>query len=128
MTLAESTVLVVDDEPVLRMTFSALLQRMGARVLVACDGIEALQMQDSQRVDLILTDKQMPNMDGMTLLDRLRKRGILTPAIVFVNSVQPDDPKEMERLGVARTVTKPIHPQDLVHMLDEVLASIASVR
>ncbi|MEK6397497.1 MAG: response regulator, partial [Terriglobus sp.] len=60
MTLAESTVLVVDDEPVLRLTFSVLLQRAGARVVEAADGLEALHVLETQRVDVVLTDKQMP--------------------------------------------------------------------
>jgi CheY-like chemotaxis protein len=125
MTLAESSILVVDDEPVLRLTFSALLQRMGARALTAEDGVAALQLLESEHVDVILTDKLMPNMDGLTLLQRLRERGVVTPAILFVNGVLPEDPKEMERLGVVRTVTKPIHPQELLRILDEVLTQIA---
>lgn len=128
MTLAESSILVVDDEPVLRLTFSVLLQRMGAHVFTAEDGVEALRIATDNHVDVILTDKQMPNMDGLTLLHQLRERGILAPAILFVNGVVPEDPKLLDRLGVMRSVTKPIHPQDLVHMLDEILAPIAAVK
>lgn len=126
MTLAESTVLVVDDEPVLRLTFSVLLQRLGARVFAAEDGVEALRIATTNPVDIILTDKQMPNMDGLALLHQLRERGMMAPAILFVNGVVPEEPKDLERLGVARTVTKPIHPQELVRMLDEMLALIAA--
>lgn len=128
MTLAESTVLVVDDEPVLRLTFAVLLQRAGAQVLVASDGIEALQALESQHVDVILTDKLMPKMDGLTLLRELRERERMTPAILFVNGVVPEDALKMQRLGVLRTITKPIHPDDLVRLLDEVLAPIPAVK
>ncbi|SDF26463.1 response regulator [Terriglobus roseus] len=85
MTLAESTVLVVDDEPILRLTFSIVLQRTGARVLTADDGAEALRIVEADPVDLILTDKQMPNVNGMALLRQLRERGVMTPVILFVN-------------------------------------------
>lgn len=122
MTLAESSILVVDDEPVLRLTFSVLLQRMGARVFTAEDGAEALRVAADNPVDVILTDKQMPNMDGLALLHQLRERGVIAPAILFVNGVVPEDPKLLDRLGVMRTVTKPIHPQDLAHMLEALLA------
>lgn len=121
MTLAESTVLVVDDEPILRLTFSILLQREGARVFTAVDGAEALQIVAANRVDLILTDKQMPKMDGLALLHQLRERGVMTPAILFVNGVVPEDVTEMERLCVTRTISKPIHPQELVRILETVL-------
>ena len=121
MTLAESTVLVVDDEPVLRLTFSVVLQRMGARVLTAEDGAEALEIVAANRVDVILTDKKMPNVDGLAFLYQLRERGFTTPAILFVNGVVPEDATEMERLGVTRTISKPIHPQELVRILEDVL-------
>ncbi|HEY9138976.1 MAG TPA: response regulator, partial [Terriglobus sp.] len=114
MTLAESTVLVVDDEPVLRLTFSVLLQQTGARVIVASDGVEALRVLETQRVDVVLTDKQMPHMDGLTLLKELRVRGFSVPAVFFVNGVLSEDHREMDRLGVVRTVTKPLQPSDLV--------------
>lgn len=126
MKLAESTVLVVDDEPVLRLTFAVLLQRVGARVLVAGDGVEALQTLESQHVDVILTDKLMPKIGGLELLQELRERDVMTPAILFVNGVVPEDVLKMQRLRVLRTVTKPIHPQDLVRLLDEVLEPITA--
>ena len=122
MTLAESSILVVDDEPVLRLTFSVLLQRMGACVFAAADGAEALHIATENHVDVILTDKQMPNMDGLALLHRLREHGVMAPAILFVNGVVPENSTLLERLGVMRTVTKPIHPQELTHMLEALLA------
>ena len=124
MTLANSTVLVVDDEPVLRLTFSVLLQRTGARVIVAADGLEALRVLESRHVDVVLTDKQMPHMDGLTLLHELRARGFQTPAVYFVNGVQPEDQRVLDALGVVRTVTKPLQPRDLVRVLEEVLAPL----
>lgn len=127
MTLAESTVLVVDDEPVLRLTFSVLLQKAGACVLVASDGVQALRVLETQPVDVVLTDKQMPHMDGLTLLKELRARGFSMPALFFVSGVLPEDQREMDRLGVVRMVTKPLQPSDLVRVLEEVLAPLPVV-
>lgn len=127
MTLAESTVLVVDDEPVLRLTFSVLLQRTGARVVVAADGLEALRLLETRHVDVVLTDKQMPQMDGLTLLHELRARGFTMPAVFFVNGVLPEDQREMDTLGVVRTVTKPLQPTALVAVLEAVLAPLPAV-
>ena len=121
MTLAESTILVVDDEPVLRLTFSIVLKQTGATVLVAEDGADALRVLEDRHIDAVLSDKQMPNMDGLTLLERLRERGVTAPAIFFVNGVLPEDQANMDRLGVARTVTKPLHPAELTRILQKVL-------
>lgn len=128
MTLAESTVLVADDEPVLRLTFSMLLQQTGADVIVASDGVEALRMLETQPVDVVLTDKQMPHMDGLALLKELRTRGFSMPAVLFVSGVLPEDQREMDRLGVVRTITKPLQPSDLVRVLEEVLAPLPAVK
>ena len=121
MTLADSTILVVDDEPVLRLTFSIVLKQAGATVMTAEDGVDALRVLDHHHIDVVLSDKQMPNMDGLTLLENLRERGVTAPAIFFVNGVVPDDAALLARLGVVRTVTKPLHPVELTRILERVL-------
>ena len=69
----------------------------------------------------MLIDKQMPNMDGLTLLERLRERGVTAPAIFFVSGVVPEERANLARLGVASTVTKPLHPTDLTRILQTIL-------
>lgn len=124
MTLAESTILVVDDEPVLRLTFSILLKQAGATVLTAEDGEDALDVLERSTVDVILTDKQMPKMDGLTMLETLRTRGVATPAVFFVNGVLGEDQAKMNQLNVVRTVTKPLHPSDLLKVLETAVAPL----
>jgi CheY-like chemotaxis protein len=124
MTLSESTILVVDDEPILRLTFSLVLERTGATVHVAEHGLDALDVLERERIDVILSDKQMPQMDGLTLIKTLRERGNTAPVIFFVNGVASENPAEMERLGVTAMVTKPLHPADLVKVLTSVVALI----
>jgi CheY-like chemotaxis protein len=127
MTLAEASILVVDDEPVLRLTFSILLRQTGATVHVAGNGVEALEVLAREHADVILSDKQMPEMDGLTFLYKLRERGITTPAVFFVNGVVSESPTEMEQLGVAETVTKPMHPAELLKILASVLEPLPAV-
>ena len=126
MTLAESSILVVDDEPVLRLTFSIVLKQTGATVHVAEHGQDALHVLEREHVDVILSDKQMPEMDGLTMIQTLRQRGNTAPVIFFVNGVASESPEEMERLGVAETVTKPLHPAELVRIMTRVLAPLGA--
>jgi two-component system chemotaxis response regulator CheY len=121
MTLAEASILVVDDEPVLRLTFSLLLKKAGATVHVAADGLEAIEVLDREHIDAMLTDKQMPNMDGLTLLRTLHARGTVYPSLLFVNGIDPESHDEMNKLGVLQAVTKPLHPRDLLTIFERVL-------
>ena len=124
MTLAESSILVVDDEPVLRLTFSIVLKQTGATVHVAEHGRDALHVLEREHVDVILSDKQMPEMDGLTMIQTLRQCGNTVPVVFFVNGVSSESPAEMERLGVAQTVMKPLHPAELVKIMTRVVAPL----
>jgi two-component system, chemotaxis family, chemotaxis protein CheY len=125
MTLAEASILIVDDEPILRMTFSVLLKRGGATVHVAADGLEAIDILDREHIDMMLTDKQMPNMDGMTLLRTLYARGTVYPSLLFVNGVEQESHDEMAKLGVLEAVTKPLHPRDLLATFERALKTLS---
>jgi CheY-like chemotaxis protein len=124
MTLSQSSLLIVDDEPILRMTFQVLLKKTGATVHTAADGLEAIKVLEREHIDAMLSDKQMPNMDGLTLLRTLYTRNMTLPTIFFVSGVDPESYDEMVRLGVVKTVTKPLHPRDLVSTFEEVLATL----
>ena len=65
-------ILLVDDVPAVRLSIRAALEAVGYQVQEAGDGREALDLLDSQAVDLIVTDLWMPNLDGVELLKRLR--------------------------------------------------------
>ncbi len=124
MKLADANILIVDDEPVLRLTFSVLLKQHGATVHVAGNGAEALQVLARETVDVMLTDKQMPVMDGKALLRTMHAKGIRIPSILFVNGVEPEDLEELSLLSVVETVTKPLHPEALTALMERVLATL----
>ncbi len=71
------TVLVVDDDPMLRKVCTDLLRRIGVNVLTAVDGVDALEIyaDHAERIGCVLLDMTMPKMDGPTTLARLRERG-----------------------------------------------------
>ena len=125
MTLSEVTVLVVDDEPILRLTLGLLLQRQGATVHRAANGLEALTVLGRQGIDLMLTDRQMPVMDGMALLHSMATEGIRMPTVLFTQN-DAESPATLEALGVVRTLSKPTHPEDLIQAITDALQPLPS--
>jgi two-component system chemotaxis response regulator CheY len=124
MTLSDATILVVDDEAVLRTTFALVLRQLGATVHTAANGLEALEVLAREHVNAMLTDKQMPVMDGHTLLETLSRRGASVPSILFVDGLDSENALDMVRLGVVEIVTKPLHPTRLKQLLEELLLAL----
>ncbi len=82
------TVLVVDDSPTTRQVEESILEAAGYRVFLTADGIDALDVIKSQNVDLVVTDVEMPRMDGKTLLENIRrmKEAEKMPVVVISGS------------------------------------------
>lgn len=125
MELAGATVLVVDDEPVINLTMSLLLQRAGATVLRAENGAEALDLLSSHAVDVMICDQNMPVMDGTTLLRRLHGLKKSVPTLFFVSGMNDEDAVALMAMGVREMLTKPIQPKMLVERVTAVLAEVA---
>lgn len=106
------TVLVVDDEPLLRMDVAAILEDAGCHVLEAANADEALQMMESAvHVDLLVTDVQMPgSMDGIQLSAVFHSRWPETEVMVTSGRVQP---RAHELPPNARFLAKPYPPYKL---------------
>ena len=119
--VAGSTLLVVDDEPLLNLTFAILLRRAGASVFTATNGEEALAILERERVHTMLCDRQMPVMDGLTLLRTLHARGKSVPSMLFMNGLDRENTEELERMQVKRLLSKPIQPLALLAAVEDVL-------
>ena len=115
--LKEITVLYVEDEDMMRESVVMLLKRRFKEVLVACNGAEALDVFKNNHVDVIITDLQMPVMDGMELSKQIREMGD-TP-IVVVSAFNDESHQVPEANG--RLLT-PIKKNDL---LDTVLECVS---
>src|SRR5580765_2536320 len=107
-----ATVLVVEDEEALRQLVVMLLQNKGHDVLQACNGLEGLMVYSSYRarLDLVLTDIDMPQMNGLLLATRIRA---LDPSrkILFMSGRPPENPDE---LGNSPLLSKPFRPDQLM--------------
>jgi len=119
-----ATILVVDDSPVLQRVLGFTLKREGHTLVAALDGFEALERLAQVKVDLAIIDLAMPEMDGLTLLRRLRAderyRGL--PILMLTASGQDQDRFTAEAEGVDAFLTKPASSRELVDVTNRLLA------
>jgi two-component system, OmpR family, response regulator MprA len=112
------TVLVVEDEPVIRELMAILLEDEGYAVRQAVDGLQALEMLEQQGIDLVLSDVKMPRLDGASLVHRLRSRGDAIP-VVLMSAVYA----EVDLPGV-RFLRKPVNCEHLLNIIATALREI----
>ena len=111
---ADRTVLVVDDSIVTRMLEKSILEAAGYSVRVAADGVEAWRSIEAQPVDLIVSDVNMPEMDGLALTARIRGHSVLkTTPIVLVTSLDaPEDHARAVQAGADAYIVKSSFSQE----------------
>ena len=118
-------ILLVDDVPAVRLSIRAALETIGYHVLEAADGKEALDLLDTQAVDLIVTDLWMPNLDGVELLKRLRasNANIRVIAISGGGMRKPIDVSAAlaQTWGADAVLYKPFDNEDLVNEINRLL-------
>lgn len=103
-----SGILVVDDSITSRSLEKSILEAHGYRVRVAVDGLEALELLRAEKADLIITDIQMPRMDGFGLVAALKADGALSaiPVIIVSSLDRPEDQEKGLLLGADAYVVK----------------------
>ncbi|CAB4621325.1 unannotated protein [freshwater metagenome] len=119
--MSQAMILIVDDEPGVRELLSDALGMSGYLTITAPDGVEALNLLLKQPVDLMLIDINMPKMDGFALLERHRKDGHQTPAIMLSARGDRNDITTGLKLGADDYVTKPFGLEELVLRVAAVL-------
>ncbi|MBI2217509.1 MAG: response regulator [Candidatus Rokubacteria bacterium] len=102
------TILIIEDDRVLRRACEASLRRRGFTVLAVGDGEEGLRLARAERPDLVLLDLLMPRMTGVEVLRALRAAEETRdlPVIVLSNSSRPDDVQEVQALGIVDYLVK----------------------
>src|SRR3989339_1681661 len=100
-------ILIVDDEPKMRILLSMMLERKGYQIDQATDGKDALKKLSLLGYDLVISDIKMPEMDGRELITRMRQQDIVTPVVFITAFATIDSAVEMMRQGAADYVTKP---------------------
>ncbi|MEZ4325375.1 MAG: response regulator [Polyangiales bacterium] len=98
--LRKETVLIVDDEPMVRDIVARVLETVFARVLVASGGDAAIAHLNERRVDLLVTDLKMPGVSGLDVARAALARGVRTRVIAISGYVTPADEDALAALGV----------------------------
>jgi len=101
------TILVVDDEPMMRSLLEKILTRDGFRVVSACDGDEALQVMGREDVSIVISDLQMPGMSGFELLKALKTQYPQAGVIIMTAYGDTYTVKDALLLGADEYITKP---------------------
>ena len=119
-----ATVLVVDDEPNLRRVLTAVLEREGHRILVADSGRDAVRKAKAEpRLDLLVTDYLMPDLNGLEVLEAVRKRHPDLRALLISGHGTVRSAVEAMRLGAFDFLTKPF---DVEQVRDTVARALAT--
>jgi two-component system, chemotaxis family, chemotaxis protein CheY len=116
-------ILTVDDSASMRQMVRFTLEGAGYQVLQATDGVEALEMARSQGADLVLTDINMPRMDGITLVRELRAlQGYrFVPMLVLTTESGQDTKQRGKQAGATGWIVKPFNPEQLLATIARVL-------
>lgn len=116
-------VMVVEDSADVRWTTCFILRRAGYEVVEATDGKEALAKLDDGQVDAVLTDLNMPNLDGIGVVRGVRshKTHASVPVVVITAFLEDSRMKEGELAGVTAWLSKPYRPDQLLALLKRVL-------
>lgn len=117
------TILTVDDSVSMRQMITFTLAKAGYDVMEASDGVEALAQLTGRTVDLVITDINMPNMDGITLVQRLRALADFryTPILVLTTEAGPDLKQRGREAGATGWIVKPFSPEKLLAVVEKVL-------
>lgn len=101
-------ILVVDDHPINRRLLADQLGSLGYRVMTANDGVDALSVLSKNKIDIVLTDVNMPNMDGYRLTQRLREMDMTFPVIGVTANALAEERERCLQSGMDNCLSKPV--------------------
>jgi two-component system OmpR family response regulator len=114
-------VLVIDDEPGVRDLISEALSLSEITAVQAADGLEALSFLRRERFDLLILDINMPKLDGLALLEKLRTEGMSVPVLMLSARADKTDINQGLRIGADDYLTKPFSIEELVLRVKAIL-------
>ena len=117
-------ILIVEDSATMRSLIASTVEEMGGFELVeASNGFEALKALPSQHFDMIITDLNMPDINGLEIIKFVKEHSIYKsiPLVIVTTQVGEEDRKKGLALGASDYVTKPFEPDDLKKVIRRIL-------
>ncbi|MGE4498098.1 MAG: response regulator [Deferribacterales bacterium] len=119
--MKDISVLIVEDEPAVAGALELRLKRTFGRVFSASDGRKGLETAIAVKPDVIVTDLRMPHMEGLEMIEEIRKSLPYVHVIVLTASSDRFDRKKAEELGVEGYFTKPLMVNELITKIQELV-------
>lgn len=119
--------LIVEDDDDLREVMVDSLCSMKVQLLVAENGLVGLQMIESLAPDAVLSDLNMPKMNGLEMLKSIRKKGLQIPVVLLSGYKDEKNTAEAQTWGVLDFLDKPCHIEDLILVLEKAIALGVSI-
>ena len=118
-----ASILAVDDSVSMRQMVSFTLKGAGYDVVEAGDGVEALDIAREKSVNLVITDVNMPKMDGISLIKELRSLPSykFTPLLMLTTESSSEKKQQGRAAGATGWIVKPFNPEQLLNMVKKVL-------
>ena len=122
MSADPKTILTVDDSRTMRDMLRLALNEAGYRVVQAVDGVDGLERLNVEGADVIITDINMPNLDGLGFIERVRgdQRHRATPILVLTTESEPEVKDRARKAGATGWIVKPFNPGKLVDAIRRV--------
>ncbi|MFQ3574429.1 MAG: response regulator [Thermodesulfovibrionales bacterium] len=117
------TIMIIDDSATLRQVVVVTLKKAGYDVIEATDGKDALSKLTGQKINLIICDVNMPNMDGITFLKELKNKPAykFTPVIMLTTESQESKKMEGKAAGAKAWVVKPFKPEQMLAAIEKLI-------
>jgi len=117
------SILIVDDAVSMRGLVAMTLRNAGYEVIEASDGKDAINKLESKRVNLIITDLNMPNMDGITLIKTVKSMQLykFIPIIMLTTESQAEKKLEGQKAGAKAWIVKPFKPETLLDVVKKII-------
>jgi len=116
------TIMIIDDAPSVRQVVSLALKGAGYEVVEACDGQDAIGKLGSRKLNLIICDLNMPNLDGIGFLQHVKQSPAhkFTPVIMLTTESAEDKKAEARASGARAWITKPFQPSRMIEAVAKI--------
>ncbi len=114
-------ILVVDDESIVRVSCKRILEPEGFLVDIAADGYEAIELIKRQPYNIIITDLKMPKMDGLEVLQWIKKNSPASKVVVITGFSTPEIAERSAEAGATKYLEKPFTPETLISVIQSAI-------